>query len=236
MVDLNELLTRSITQLNERIDQACKRSGRSRDELTVVAVTKTVAPEVMQAAINAGIGHIGENRIQEAQEKLPLIQSDVTKHLIGNVQSNKARFVPQLFDWVHSVYRLKIARALGRHAESQGKVVQALIQVDQVGDEGKHGARPEEVAQLAQGMSEINGIKVRGLMTMAPFTDDEGRIRETFRAVRHLAQTIDQMNIPGISMDQLSMGMSGDFHIAIEEGATMIRVGSVLFGSRPPAT
>lgn len=230
---MQERLVDRLIEVQERIARACQRAGRDPSEVTLVAVTKTVPPQRVSEAVRAGVRHIGENRVQEAREKFPLIEgAGVVRHLIGRLQTNKARYVPGLFDWVHSLDRLELAQALGGRAVREGRTVDCLVQVNISGEESKQGVQPQEALELVARLAEVQGIRVRGLMTMAPLTGDERVIRPVFAGLRELARQIERARIPGVSMEHLSMGMSNDFEVAIEEGATMVRVGSAIFGAR----
>lgn len=229
---MKELIAERLARVKETIAEACARAGRDPAEVTLIAVTKTIPADVIQAAISAGVEHIGENRVQEARDKFPHVPAGVVRHLIGHLQTNKARYIPGLFDWVHSLDRIELAQALGKRAQREGRTIDCLIQVNVSGEETKHGVAPERALELVEQVAEVEGLRVRGLMTMAPLTGDTGLIRWVFASLRSLSQEIEKANIPGVSMEHLSMGMSNDFPIAIEEGATMIRVGSAIFGPR----
>lgn len=225
-------IAQNLLEVRARIEAACRRAGRDVAELTLIAVTKTQPVAVIEEAIAHGVGHIGENRIQEAREKLPELDAPVTRHLIGTLQSNKARFVPELFDWVHSIDRLSVAQELGRRARAQDREINVLLQINVSGETTKHGASPDEATDLATQVGQIEGLRVRGLMTMAPFTDEVAIIRRSFRKLKMLFDELQVADIPGVTMEHLSMGMSHDFEVAIEEGATMLRIGSAIFGPR----
>lgn len=232
-MSLQEHLIDRLRQVQEKIARACERAGRDPSEVTLIAVTKTIPPETVNEAIRAGVTHIGENRVQEAREKFPKIEgAGVGRHLIGRLQTNKARYVPGLFDWVHSLDRIELAQALGGRATREGRTIDCLVQVNVSGEETKQGVSPEQALELVAKMAEIPGIRIRGLMTMAPFTDDMRIVRPVFSGLRALAEEIEKAQIPGVTMEHLSMGMSNDYEAAIEEGATMVRVGSAIFGAR----
>ena len=161
-----------------------------------------------------------------------MIEEGLVRHLIGHLQTNKARYVPGLFDWVHSLDRIELAQALGKRALQEGRTIDCLIQVNVSGETSKHGVAPERALELVEAIALIEGLRVRGLMTMAPFTGETRVIRSVFAGLRELAGRIQSARIAGVSMDHLSMGMSNDYEIAVEEGATMVRVGSAIFGAR----
>jgi pyridoxal phosphate enzyme (YggS family) len=223
----------SIARVQERIVDACARSGRKPEDVKLVAVAKTVAPDRIRQAYGAGLRDFGENRVQEADEKRAAL-SDLTAtwHLIGHLQTNKARAARELFHWIHSVDSSRLAAKLDKAAVCSGERLQALIEVN-LGDEPtKSGARGDEIVQLAEQISHLETIELRGLMTIPPFFDDPEKARPFFRSLRELATEIDALHLPHVSMKDLSMGMSHDFEVGIEEGATMVRVGTAIFGER----
>ena len=219
-------------QLYATIEVACKRASRSLDEITVVCVSKTVPVNRIQEAIDAGFANIGENRVQEAQQKKPNLASgsDITWHLIGHLQSNKASIAVGLFDLIQSLDSIKLAEALNRHACNAHNNIRVLLQVNISGEEQKYGFAPEEVIESARLIAKLDHVHIEGLMAMAPFFDDPELARPYFKKMRILFDTIKSKNIPGVQMRHLSMGMSGDYVVAIEEGSTMIRIGTYLFG------
>jgi pyridoxal phosphate enzyme (YggS family) len=202
--------------------------------VTIVAVTKGFGPDAVAAAVGAGLTDIGENRVQEALAKMDAVAAwGVTPrwHLIGHLQRNKARFVPARFALVHTVDSLELAAELDRRAVQAGVRVPVLVQVNVAGEDQKSGCAPAEAAQVVHGVARSAALAVEGLMAMAPFTDDEEIQRRTFREVRALR---DRLQEDGTCLPTLSMGMSGDFGTAVAEGATLIRLGTALFGPRDP--
>jgi pyridoxal phosphate enzyme (YggS family) len=213
-------------RVEEAIGRACARAGRARDEVLLVAVTKTVEIERITRAIEAGITAFGENRVQEARDKIAVLGHPVAWHLIGSLQTNKARDAVKLFDWVHSVDRWDLAQELDRRVHGLGRTAQVLIQVN-VGDEPqKGGVAVSELKGLLDRLRALPNLAVRGLMVIPPVVAEPGSARPYFRQLRELRD--------GLGLEHLSMGMSEDFEIAIEEGATMVRVGTAIFGPRPP--
>ncbi|MFH0753471.1 MAG: YggS family pyridoxal phosphate-dependent enzyme [Candidatus Omnitrophota bacterium] len=216
------------------VQSVCRRVGRDPSSVTVVAVTKYTDAVLVNEALAAGIVHVAENRVQSAQEKFPLLQAGagpVVKHLIGHLQTNKVRDAVQLFDLIHSVDSLKLAQEIDKRAGAIGKVQDILVQVDIAREEQKFGL-PEET--LEDFMNQVQGllhVRVLGLMCMAPLTKDKEIIRGVFHRLKgHFDRLKAQYaGTPGIAMMHLSMGMSGDYEIAIEEGATMVRIGSAIF-------
>jgi pyridoxal phosphate enzyme (YggS family) len=200
-----------------------------RQAVTIVAVTKGHPADAAEAACAAGLPDVGENRVQEALAKMALVQAPVRWHLIGHLQTNKAKSVPGKFVMVHSIDSLRVADAVGRAATKMGVEVPVLLQVNVAGEEQKSGCAPEEAAELVERVAGVQGIGVEGLMTMAPFTDDERVQRTAFAALRQVRETLATPQRP---LAHLSMGMSGDYRAAVAEGATMVRLGTVLFGER----
>lgn len=224
----------SIARVRERIVTSCQRCGRRPEAIKLVAVSKTVAPERIRHAYEAGLRDFGENRVQEAEEKRTAL-SDLTAtwHLIGHLQTNKAKLARELFHWVQSVDSLRLAAKLDKAAVCTGERLPVLLEVNLGGEATKSGAREVEVAQLAEQVGQLETLELRGLMVIPPFDEDAERSRPFFRQLRKLAATIDSLRLPNVSMQELSMGMSHDFDVAIEEGATMVRVGTAIFGERP---
>ncbi|MCP4689379.1 MAG: YggS family pyridoxal phosphate-dependent enzyme [Desulfobacterales bacterium] len=222
-----------LDNITDRIKNAALSSGRDPGAVRLVSVSKTVAADRVRQAVEAGAAILGENYIQEARKKFnDLIDLSVSWHFIGHLQSNKAKYAVRLFDLIHSVDSLKLARALDKCAGKIGKVQEILIQVNISREASKSGAEAEETAKLVQEISRLDNLSVRGLMTMPPFFDDPDRARPYFQALRDLRDRIRAMDIPNVSMEELSMGMTGDFEAAVEEGATLVRVGTAIFGER----
>jgi pyridoxal phosphate enzyme (YggS family) len=207
--------------VNARIDAACKKAGRKREEVTLVAVSKTFPAEAVTNAIAAGATRIGENKVQEARDKKPLVQGSARWHLIGHLQSNKAKDAVRVFDVIETVDSLELAEKVAKAATAIGKRQEILLQVNIGREEQKSGAAPDDVPALARDVAAIEGLSLRGLMAIPPFDEES---RPHFRALRELQQRI------GVA--ELSMGMSEDFEIAIEEGSTIVRVGRAIFGAR----
>ncbi len=221
-----------VQELYERVEAAAARCGRSADEIAVVAVSKTVSAEGVREAYDCGVRVFGESRVQEAVEKAPALPEDIEWHFIGHLQSNKVKFLPQFTDWVQSVDRVEIAEKLARRYHDLGRSVQILLELNTSGEDSKHGfGSAQEALDAASQIAALEGVTLRGAMTIGPFTDDESEIRAAFAVLRRFFEDL-QAQLPGSRLDTLSMGMSNDFEYAIEEGATMIRPGSVLFGSR----
>lgn len=226
----SEQVAARVEEVRERIERARVRAGRA-DSVTLVAVTKTHPSDAVRAVLAAGVVDVGENRVQELEEKVAEVgRGAVGWHLIGHLQRNKAGKALPLFDLIHSLDSLRLAEALSAEAVKRGITARALVQVNASGEESKGGFEPGELADAAGRIAALPGMKVEGLMTMAPFTDHESVVRAAFRRTRELLDDAARQ-VPGIGR-QLSMGMSNDFEIAVEEGSTLVRVGSVLFGER----
>lgn len=231
----------NLTSIRERIAEAAIRCGRDPSEITLVAVTKMVPLEDILVAIKAGIKDIGENRIQEAKEKIHLIKKhtescDINQnlkfHLVGYLQTNKVKVAVELFDLIHSVDRIAVAEEINKRASKLNKIQAVLVEVNTSGEATKAGVTPDKLLELVEKISIFPNLNVCGLMTIGPLTTEKDKIRASFRLLRNLAQKISDLKIPNVEMRFLSMGMSDDFEIAIEEGANMLRIGRAIFGER----
>jgi hypothetical protein len=227
---VHDSLSERLRSVEERVGETCARIGRDPAEIVIVAVTKGHPARTLVAALEAGLHHIGENRVAEAMEKFTTAAGElgslgVTRHMIGHLQRNKSRDAVTAFDWIQSVDSMRLAHALSKRKLEIGGMLPVLIEVNAGGEEQKHGFTPDEALDRAAEIAELPAISVRGLMTMAPLTEDERRLRETFRRTRALFEQLPR------AADTLSMGMTNDYTIAIEEGSTMLRLGTALFGS-----
>jgi len=223
----------NVERVQQRIRRACGRSGRAVEDVRLVAVSKTMPAESVRQAYAAGLREFGENRVQEAAAKrLALQDIDAVWHLIGHLQSNKAKQACQLFDWIHSLDSLHLAEKIDRAAAELGRKLPVLIEVHLGEEASKFGVEEDELVRLSEQVGALPSLELRGLMTLPPFFDDPEDVRPFFRRLRELAARIEARNLPGVSMRELSMGMSHDFEIAIEEGATLVRVGTAIFGAR----
>ncbi|HEV7589182.1 MAG TPA: YggS family pyridoxal phosphate-dependent enzyme [Longimicrobium sp.] len=226
-----DVLAGRVAEVRERIERARERAGRS-GEVTLVAVTKTHPAEVVRAAIRAGVADVGENRVQELEQKVPEVgRGAVRWHLIGHLQRNKVAKALPLFDLLHSLDSLRLAEALSDAAVKSGATVRALVEVNSTGEETKGGVAAAEAVDVVGRIVELPGLELLGMMTMAPFTDDQAVVRRAFSATRELCEETARQ-VAGFRGHELSMGMSNDFEIAVEEGATLVRVGSSIFGER----
>jgi PLP dependent protein len=221
-----------LAEVRERIAEACFRSGRDASGVTLVAVTKTHPADAVTSAVACGIPDVGENKVQELEGKVAELGRNAARwHLIGHLQTNKVKKAVELADLIHSVDSLKLAQKISEEALARGVTVDGLVQVNLGGEETKGGLEPEEALEGIGAICELQGVRIKGLMTMAPFTDDQGVIRKVFKdacALREAAAA----SFPSFHPVHMSMGMSNDFEIAVEEGATLLRLGTVLFGER----
>uniref|UniRef100_C6E560 Pyridoxal phosphate homeostasis protein n=1 Tax=Geobacter sp. (strain M21) TaxID=443144 RepID=C6E560_GEOSM len=222
----------NLGKIRERVRQAALRAGREPDAVRLVAVSKTKPAAAIEEAFACGQQIFGENYVQELVGKQAELPKDISWHFIGNLQSNKVRQITGMVDLIHSVDRLSLATEIDRQWGALGKVCEVLIQVNISQEETKGGTSSEELFQLVRDAAKLPNLRVVGLMTMPPFFDDPEGARPYFRELRELARELEAAAIPGVEMRELSMGMSGDFEAAIEEGATLVRVGSALFGER----
>lgn len=226
------MIAENILSVERRIEEACKRAGRDRSEVTLICVTKTMPVEDLQKAYDAGQRCFGENRVQEINDKFPQLPRDIQWHMIGHLQRNKVKYLMDKATMIHSVDSYPLAQTISREAVKAGRVMDILLEVNAAGEESKFGLSYEQVPDLVREIAPLPGIRVRGLMTVAPYTEDPQSNRVFFRKLRELAVDIDRQSIDNVSMHVLSMGMTGDFEVAIEEGASHIRVGTAIFGSR----
>ena len=222
-----------IEQVKKRIKDTAEACKRPMASIRLVAVSKTMPTEVVKQAIEAGVTDLGENYIQEAKEKINALAAyPVTWHFIGHLQSNKAKYAVRLFDLIHSVDSLKLAQELNKYAQKNDKIQAILIQVNVAKEDSKSGVYVEDTLQLLKEVSRLEHVSVKGLMTMPPYFNAPEKVRPFFAALRELRDQIQKEAIPNTSMTELSMGMTGDFEAAIEEGATIVRIGTAIFGDR----
>lgn len=221
----------AIARVKERIEAACVRSGRNSDEVTLIAVSKTFPAEVVRQAYDAGLRVFGENRPQELRDKARLLPDDIEWHFIGHLQTNKIKYVVPRAALIHSVDTVHLAQALEQFAEKRSLTVPVLLEVNTSGESTKFGFDPAEVTEAFDKIKELKHLQVKGLMTIGPLTDDQQQIRQAFKTLANLREALVKA-FPEHALPFLSMGMSGDFEIAIEEGSTHIRVGTAIFGAR----
>ncbi|MDO7905393.1 YggS family pyridoxal phosphate-dependent enzyme [Paenibacillus sp. JX-17] len=219
-----------IHQVNERIREACRRAGRNPDEVNVIAVTKYVSAGMTESVLRAGLNHIGENRWQNAEEKWNRLGNRGVWHFIGHLQTNKVKDIIGKFTYIHSLDSISLAKELDKKAAKLDLTVKCFLQVNVSGEESKYGLQPEEAASFLQQIAQYKHVQVIGLMTMAPFEENPERTRPVFRGLRELKDELNGQALTPEPMAHLSMGMSNDFEVAIEEGATWVRLGSILVG------
>ncbi len=225
-----EYIKENLRAVNDRIAAAAEKSGRAAEDITLVAVSKTHPVEIIKAAVEYGANNIGESRIQEAEPKISSLGGITRWHMIGHLQTNKVKKAVRIFDMIQSVDSMKLAEEINRQAGEINKSVDCLIEVNSSGEEFKYGVPPEGLIDLLKKVKSLGNIKIAGLMTIGPFVDDETLIRDAFRLTRDLF--LKGRGIVGEAFTTLSMGMSDDFGMAIEEGSTMVRVGTAIFGPR----
>ena len=225
-----EIIKNNLEIINEKIKKAALKASRNPEEIKLVAVTKTATIEQIKEAISAGVEIIGENRVQEAKEKYQILTADIEWHLVGHLQTNKAKYAIEIFDLIHSVDGIKLAKEIDRRSLQFGMITNVLVEVNISGEETKYGIKPEEVEPFLKEISEFSRIRVKGLMTIAPIVEDKEEVRPYFRKLRELSKEIKKKNIKNVRMDYLSMGMTEDFEVAVEEGANIVRIGRGIFG------
>ena len=227
------MIAKQFKAIQERIQAAARACGRAPESVRLVAVSKTVDADRVRAAIEAGVTILGENYIQESREKFnTLYDQGAAWHFIGHLQSNKAKYAVRIFDLIHSVDSLKLARALNKEAAKREKIQEILVQVNLSGEATKSGVSAEAVVPLIEQTAELTHLRIRGLMTMPPFFDDPDRARPFFEELAALQHHIGRQPTPNADMTELSMGMTGDFEVAIAAGATLVRIGTAIFGER----
>jgi len=219
--------------VQERIARAARKAGRRSEEITLIAVTKNVPVEKIKEAVDAGIRDLGENRVQELLQKQEgLAGEDVTWHLIGHLQRNKVKYVWNRVGLIHSLDSLPLARELEKRAAPAGEKIKVLVEVNVAGENSKFGLPVEAVPGFVRELTGFSSLEVLGLMTVAPLVDDPEELRPVFRRLRELAGEIEALALPGVEMRYLSMGMTNDFEVAVEEGSNMVRIGTAIFGPR----
>lgn len=226
------MIRENITNVNADIAAACARAGRDASEVTLITVSKTKPVEMLKEAYDAGSRDFGENKVQELLDKIPQLPEDIRWHMIGHLQRNKVKYIVDKVYLIHSVDSLRLAEEISREAVKKQVEVNILIEVNVAMEESKFGTTTEEAVALVEAISRLPGIHIKGLMTIAPFVENEEENRIVFQKLRHLSVDIADKNIDNVSMNVLSMGMTGDYRVAVEEGATYVRVGTGIFGER----
>ena len=226
-------ITDNIDHVEKKIAEACERAGRPRESVQLIAVSKTKPVPDLMEALNYGHNVFGENKVQEIRDKVEAMGTDgIHWHMIGHLQANKVKYLIGVVDLIHSVDNDKLAAEIEKQAAKHDVVMDVLCEVNMAGEETKFGLKPEETMDFVKRISELPHLKIRGLMTIAPYTEDPESNRVYFKGLRELKDRINAEHIPGVDMDTLSMGMTGDYEVAIEEGATLVRVGTGIFGER----
>lgn len=218
--------------VENNICRACSKSKRNREEVTLIAVSKTKPVEDLKEAYACGMRYFGENKVQEIMDKYPQMPADVKWHMIGHLQRNKVKYIIDKVDLIHSVDSIRLAETIEKEAAKHNITVNILIEVNVAGEESKFGLAPEDVPEFVLEVAKFRHIRVMGLMTIAPFVEDSEENRRIFQLLRKLSVDIEAKNVDNITMRILSMGMTNDYTVAVEEGATMVRVGTGIFGAR----
>lgn len=226
------MIKENLSVVEQNIQNACLRAGRLREEVTLIAVSKTKPVSMIEEVMTEGIVDFGENKVQELSTKYEILPKDLRWHLIGHLQTNKVKYIVDKAVLIHSVDSYKLAEQIDKEAAKKGIICDILIEVNVAGEDTKFGVSAEEVYPLILEIAQLKNLRIKGLMTIAPFVDNPEKNREHFRNLRQLKVDIKLKNIDNVSMDELSMGMTGDYEVAIEEGATMVRVGTGIFGER----
>ena len=226
------MLKENLKTVEERIQSACKKAGRKREEITLIAVSKTKPPHMLQEAYDLGVRIFGENKVQEIREKYEVLPKDIDWHMIGHLQTNKVKYIIDKVSMVHSVDSVRLAEAIEKEAAKKDICMPVLIEVNVAGEESKFGLSVEEVLPFLEEISSYEHLQVKGLMTIAPFVANPEENREVFQKLKKLSVDIAAKNINNVNMSVLSMGMTNDYQVAVEEGATMVRVGTGIFGER----
>ena len=226
------MLKENYRNVQENIQRACEKVNRSVDEVTLISVSKTKPLSMLQEAYDCGAREYGENKVQEMTEKEGQLPKDIHWHMIGHLQTNKVKYIAPYVHLIHSVDSLKLAQEINRQGEKCNRSIPILIEVNIAEEESKFGIKKDETISLVREISKLPHVAIKGLMTIAPFVDDPEDNRVYFRGIKELSVDIENENIDNVCMDILSMGMTGDYMVAIEEGATMVRVGTGIFGER----
>lgn len=226
------MLRENLQEVEERIQEACRRAGRDRSEVTLVAVSKTKPVSMLKEAYDLGVRVFGENKVQEIREKYEALPKDIEWHMIGHLQTNKVKYIADKVSLIHSVDSLRLAETIEKEAVKHNRIVDILLEVNVAKEESKFGIKTSEVLALAENVVQLPHIRLRGLMTIAPFVENPEKNRAIFANLHELYVDIKDKNIDNGTVSILSMGMTNDYEVAIEEGATMVRVGTGIFGAR----
>nr|WP_294492271.1 YggS family pyridoxal phosphate-dependent enzyme [uncultured Mediterraneibacter sp.] len=230
------MLKENLEAVEEKIQAACKRAGRDRDEVTLIAVSKTKPVEMLREAYDLGVRIFGENKVQEIRDKYEALPKDIQWHMIGHLQTNKVKYIADKVELIHSVDSLKLAETIEKEAVKHNRVIDILLEVNVAREASKFGLAMEEVIPLFNKIGKLPHLRVRGLMTIAPFVENPENNRAIFADLHKLYVDIKEKNIDNGTVSILSMGMTNDYEVAIEEGATMVRIGTGIFGARDYST
>lgn len=230
------MIAENMKVVQKKIEAACEKSGRSKEEVTLIAVSKTKPVSMLQEAYDTGCRDFGENKVQELVDKYEQLPKDIRWHMIGHLQRNKVKYIVDKVYMIHSVDSLRLAEEISKEAVKKGVTVSILLEVNVAQEETKFGASAQDVAALAEEIAKLPNIVIKGLMTIAPNVQNAEENREVFRKLKQIAVDITQKNIDNINMGELSMGMTGDYEVAVMEGATYVRVGTGIFGERQYTT
>lgn len=226
------MLKENLQEVEKKIQAACERAGRDRSEVTLIAVSKTKPVEDLMEIYDAGVRTFGENKVQEMCDKMERMPEDIKWHMIGHLQRNKVKYIVDKVALIHSVDSFRLAEEINIQAKKRGIVVPILVEVNIAEEETKFGVTRDDAIELVKQIATLDGIQIKGLMTIAPYVVDSEENRGFFRKIKELSIDIMNQNIDNVGMDVISMGMTGDYEVAIEEGATMVRVGTGIFGKR----
>lgn len=229
---MNSSIEQNIIDVKKRINEAALKSGRNPDEILLLAVSKTIDVPKIKEAVNLGLNSLGENRVQEIMEKYEPMGEGINWHLIGHLQTNKVKYIIDKVCLIHSVESFKLAEEINKRAEKAGIIMDILVEVNIADEQSKFGIKPKDCENFIREISVLKNIRVKGLMTVAPFTENPEENRIYFKEMKKLFIDINNKKIDNVNMTELSMGMTGDFCVAIEEGATIVRVGTGIFGER----
>lgn len=226
------MLKENLAAVEHNVAEACKRAGRAREEVTLIAVSKTKPVEMLEEIYDQGIRNFGENKVQEMCGKMDVLPTDIKWHMIGHLQRNKVKYIVNRVSLIHSVDTYRLAEEINIQAKKLGIIVPILVEVNIAGEESKFGTSAEDAILLVEDISKLENVRIEGLMTIAPYVENPEDNRLYFRKIKQLSVDITNKNIDNVSMKILSMGMTGDYEVAIEEGSTMVRVGTGIFGER----
>lgn len=228
MINLQE----NLMNIKKKISESAEKAGVDPNDINIIAVSKTKSPELIQKAVDCGVTLLGENKVQEAESKIDKVKGDVKWHMIGHLQRNKAKLAVELFSMIQSVDSLRLAKEINKRAEEINKVMDVLIQINIGNEPSKYGFDYDETVEAVEQISKLPFVKIKGLMTIAPFEENPEDVRIYFKKMNEMFKKIKQMEIENVDMDFLSMGMTHDYCVAIEEGSNMVRIGTGIFGER----